>query len=152
MFQKRINHLLGDLPGVETDIDDTLVWGSSQEEHDEPLKAVLNRCEQINLTLNKEKCQFTVSEVSYIDHILNTKGVQPDPEKVRAIQDMLPPVDKKGGQTTRYYQLLDKIHTEHVDIIHPICELLKSDTKFDGKNHKEKLSMRSSKFFLPLQY
>ena len=57
---------------------------------------VLNRREQINLTLNREKCQFRVPEVSHIVHILNAKGVQPDSEKVRAIQDMPPPVDKKG--------------------------------------------------------
>ena len=86
---------MGDLPGVETDIDDILIWGCSQEEHNEPLKAVLNRCEQINLTVNKEKRQFTVSELSYIRHILNTKGVQPNPEKVRAIQDMPSPVTKR---------------------------------------------------------
>ena len=35
VFQKRMNQLLGDLPGVEADIDDILVWGTSQEEHDE---------------------------------------------------------------------------------------------------------------------
>ena len=29
VFQKRMNQLLGDLPGAETDIDDILVWGSS---------------------------------------------------------------------------------------------------------------------------
>ena len=66
---------------METNIDDFLVWGTSQEEHDEQLEAVLKRCEEINLTLNKEKCQFRVPEVTYIGHILNSKGVQPDPEK-----------------------------------------------------------------------
>ena len=95
VFQKRMNQLLGDLPGVETDIDDILVWGTSQEQHDERLEAVLKRCEQINLTLNKEKCQFRVPEVTYIGHILNAKGVQPDSEKVTAIQEMPPPIDNK---------------------------------------------------------
>ena len=91
-----MNHLLGDLPGVKTDIDDILLRGSSQEEHDKRLEAVLNKCEQINLSLNKGKCQFRVPEVSYIGHVLNAKGVQLDPEKIRAIQDMQPTVDKKG--------------------------------------------------------
>ena len=103
VFQKRMSQLLGDLPRVETDIDDILVWGTSQEEHDERLEAVLKRCEQINLTLNKEKCTFRVQEVTYIDHTLNAKGVQPDSEKVRAIQDMPPQVDKGGGETTRHH-------------------------------------------------
>lgn len=32
IFQKSMNQSFGDLPGVETDIDDILVWGSSNEE------------------------------------------------------------------------------------------------------------------------
>ncbi len=131
VFQKRMNQLLGDLPGVETDIDDILVWGTSQEEHDERLESVLKRCEQINLTLNKEKCQFRVPEVTYIGHTLNAKGVQPDSEKIRAIQDMPPPVDKKGVErllgTINY---LAKFIPNMSSITHPIRELLKSDNKF----------------------
>ena len=34
VFQKRMSQLLGDLPEVETDIDDILVWGTNQKEHD----------------------------------------------------------------------------------------------------------------------
>ena len=43
IFQKQISQLLGDLPGMETDINDILVWGKSKEEHDQRLKAVLRR-------------------------------------------------------------------------------------------------------------
>ena len=75
VFQKRMSQLLGDLQGVETDIDDILVWGANQEEHDKRLIAVLDRCEKINLTLNREKCQFSVPKVSYIGHILSADGV-----------------------------------------------------------------------------
>ena len=92
VFQKCISQLLGGLPGVETDIDDILVWGKSKEKHDQRLHAVLKRCEEIN-PLNKDKCQLGVSEVTYIGHILNAKGVQPDPEKVKAIQNMPAPQD-----------------------------------------------------------
>ena len=91
IFQKRMSQLLGDLAGVETDIDDILVWGTSKEEHDSRLAAVLKRCEEVNLTLNKDKCVFGVPEVSYIGHILNATGVKPDPSKVRAITNMPPP-------------------------------------------------------------
>ena len=74
VFQKRMSQLLGDLQGVETDIDDILVWGSNQEEHNICLMAVLDRCEKINLTLNQEKCQLSVPRVSYIGHILYKCG------------------------------------------------------------------------------
>ena len=34
VFQKHITQVFGDLPGVETDIDDILVWGTTKMEHD----------------------------------------------------------------------------------------------------------------------
>ena len=139
VFQKRMNQLLGDLPGVETDIDDILVWGTNQEEHDERLEAVLNRCEQINLILNKEKCQFRVPEVTYIGHILNDKGIQPDPEKVRAIQDMPPPVNKKGverllGRINYLAKFIPNMST----VTHPMRTLLKSDVTFAWEEPQRK--------------
>lgn len=48
IFQKRMIQSFGDLEGVETDIDDMLVWDKT-EEH---LKRLL--------TLNVEKCKFGV--------------------------------------------------------------------------------------------
>ena len=127
-----MSQLLGDLAGVEMDIDDILVWGTSKEEHDSRLTAVLKRCEEVNLTLNKDKCVFGVPEVSYIGHILNATGVKPDPSKVRAITNMPPPYDKKGVErllgTINY---LAKFIPNMSTITHLIRELLKSDTIFE---------------------
>ena len=46
----------GDLPGIETDIDDILVWGKTMEDQNKHLEAALHRCPTIGLTLNKDKC------------------------------------------------------------------------------------------------
>ena len=101
-FQKLLSQLLGDLPGVETDIDDILIFGRSKEEHDKQLYAMLKRYGEINLTLNKEKCQLGVSEVTYIGHTLNAKGIQLDIMKVyKAIQNMPAPKDKQGVERLR---------------------------------------------------
>ena len=59
MYQKRISQLFEDIEGVETDIDDILIWGRSKEEHDQHLKMALKRCEDIGLTLNEDKCVQT---------------------------------------------------------------------------------------------
>ena len=131
VFQKRMSQHFGDLEGVETDIDDILVWGSSKKEHDERLRKVLQRCEEINLTLNKEKCEFGVKEVTYIGHKLSAKGVEPDAEKVRAIQDMPAPTDKKGVErllgTINY---LAKFIPNVSEVTAPIRELIRKDTVF----------------------
>ncbi|CAC5365633.1 unnamed protein product [Mytilus coruscus] len=86
--------------GVETDIDDILVWGTTRKEHDDRLRSVLNRCQEVGLTLNAEKCKFPVKEMTYIEHTLSADGVRPDQEKVRAIKEMPAPTDKKMCTTT----------------------------------------------------
>ena len=54
VFHKRLHELLGDLPGVETDVD-VLVWRRTQQEHDERLVNPLQRTRECNLKLNPDK-------------------------------------------------------------------------------------------------
>ena len=81
--------------GVETDIDDILIWDRAKEEHDQHLKMALKRCGDIGLTLNKDKCVIGTSLVAYIGHILTADGVKPDESKVKAVLEMPAPTDKK---------------------------------------------------------
>lgn len=49
-----------------------------------------------DLKLNRKKCQFGVTEITFIGEELSAKGVEPDPAKIQALVDMPPPSDKKG--------------------------------------------------------
>ena len=88
IFQRTMNHILEGLDGVEVIMDDILVWGATQDEHDQRLELVLKRIESKNLKLNPSKCRFKVKEVTYIGHVLSEKGVSPDPRKVEAVRGM----------------------------------------------------------------
>ena len=68
VYQKRISQIFENLEGVETDIDDIIIWGQT-EEHNRRLEAVLRKCEEVGLTLNPEKCQFRMKEVTYIGQV-----------------------------------------------------------------------------------
>lgn len=139
VFQKRIATHFGDLPGVETDIDDILVWGESKSELKERLTKTLDRCKQINLTLNSDKCEFCVQQVSYVGHILTPEGVKPDGDKIRAIAEMPPPTDKKGVErllgTVNY---LAKFVPNMSTITQPIRNLLQKDVVFEWSAEQEK--------------
>lgn len=80
---------------------------------------------------NKEKCRFRMTEVNYIGHKLTQNGVEPDPEKVKAIVEMPPPQDKKGIErllgTVNY---LAKFIPNMSTITEPIRSLLKKDVDF----------------------
>ena len=92
---------MSDLPGVETNIDDILVWGRTQEEHDERLKNTLRRAQECNLKLNPDKCKIRFTEVLYIGHVLSQDGVKPDSTKLEAITSMPPPEDKHAVKLLR---------------------------------------------------
>ena len=92
-FQRRMTDLLRGLEEVICLIDDVLVHGRTQEEHDERLALVLHRLLESGMILNKEKCKFSCSRVNFLGQTLSGSGIQPDPEKVVAIQKLGAPTD-----------------------------------------------------------
>ncbi|CAB4008940.1 Hypothetical predicted protein [Paramuricea clavata] len=94
--QKAMDHLLEGYP-CEVIVDDILVWGSTEAEHDKNLLKVRDRIREINLKLKWDKCKFKVKEVGYVGH-LTAEGLKPDPEKVRAIVEMQTPKNVKDLQ------------------------------------------------------
>ena len=94
-----MSEMFEDIEGVEVIVDDLLIWGETEMEHDERLRKVLERTCLRNLKLNKEKSQkINLSEIHYIRHILNKEGLKPDPEKVKAICMMKSPESKEELQ------------------------------------------------------
>ena len=79
------------LKGVVCQIDDILVFGSCQEEHDERLHVVLKRLQQQNVTLNPDKCEFSKKSITFLGQVIDQEGIRPDPNKVQAIAKMITP-------------------------------------------------------------
>ena len=52
--------------------------------------------EDKGIKLNREKLQLRLKEVAYMGHVLSADGLQPDPEKVKAIREMPTPTDKQS--------------------------------------------------------
>jgi transposase InsO family protein len=98
IFHRIMSELFSHIDGVIVYIDDIIVIGSNQEEHDIRLKKVFNRAREVNLKLNKDKCNFGANEVKFLGHIFNGQGVKPDNDKVRAIVDMPSPKSVKDLQ------------------------------------------------------
>ena len=82
--------ILEGLEGVVCLIDDVLVIGKDEAEHDTRLMQVLERLESVGVTLNREKCAFRQSSVKFLGHLIDD-GVRADPEKTSAIRDMETP-------------------------------------------------------------
>ena len=72
-------------------MDDVLVNGKDQEEHDARLEAVLQCLKSAGVTLNREKCEFSKAKVVFLGHLIDAEGIHPDPKQTAAIAQMKPP-------------------------------------------------------------
>jgi len=98
VFHKIVHNMFSHIQGVNTMMDDVVIWGSTQEEHDTRLKEVLEIARKANLKLNRDKCEFNVNQLTFIGDLISEQGVQPDPRKVTAIMNMERPQNKQDVQ------------------------------------------------------
>ena len=91
VFQRHMNEILSGLPGVLCHVDDILVFGATPSEHDDRLRAVLERIKGAGITLNAEKFQFSQTRITFLGHVIDHHGISPDPRKTAAILAMKPP-------------------------------------------------------------
>jgi len=139
VFQKRMTQEYERLEGVEVVYDDILVHGSTQEEHDERLKAALQCTREAGIKLNGAKCKFGLPEVTYLGRVISGEGVKPDPEKIKDILDMPKPTDKAGVQRILgMINFLAKFIPNMSAITQPLRILLIKDAEFTWTQQQDK--------------
>ena len=112
--------------------DDVCVLGKSYEDHRETLLEVFRLLRERGLTLDPKKSKFGFSQVQYLGHVLDARGVTPDPKKCALIRDIQPPRNVKQLQrflgSANYYKRFSKGYSQ---IARPLFELLKKDVKYE---------------------
>ena len=113
------------------------------EEHDLRLDALLERLEQYNLTLRKEKCQFGVPQVKWFGSIYSKQGMSPDPEKVEMIQKWPRPQSraevKSFLQTVQFSAVFMRPGQgrTYSDVTRPLRKLTNMNVKFSWSQECE---------------
>ncbi len=90
-FQKKMQQILEGQEGQLSIIDDVLVHGKTKHEHDTRLRSVMKKFNNVGVTLNPEKCEFAKKKVKFAGYLVSEKGIEIDPEKLEAVQDLTPP-------------------------------------------------------------
>lgn len=72
-------------------VDDMVVSSKNVDDHIKHLMIILTRMREVGLTLRLDKILFAREEIPFLGFILSTKGVRPDPEKIRAILEIPEP-------------------------------------------------------------
>lgn len=126
-----MNETYEDLQGVMAIVDDILIYGKTKQEHNENLRAMLQRSRERGVKLNPEKSVVCATEVSYFGHLITKDGVKPDPAKIAAIKDMKPPKDKGELETILgMVNYLSKFAPGLASINAPLRHLLKESSEF----------------------
>ncbi|CAH2105722.1 unnamed protein product [Euphydryas editha] len=77
LFQKILEKILLKCDGAINFIDDILIYGRTEQEHDLRLQKVLQVLKENNVLLNNDKCLYKVKQVSFLGHELTSEGVRP---------------------------------------------------------------------------
>ena len=91
MFQKVLEQILSDCPNTINFIDDIIIAGKTEREHDEALEKVLHKLKQCGILLNQAKCAFKLNEIAFVGHLFNKDGMTASPDKIDAIKTFRPP-------------------------------------------------------------
>ncbi len=111
VFQQCIWEALEDCPGSIPYIDDVLVYGKMQQEHDCNLEQVLQALHSKNFHLQLPKCLFWQVSVPFLGHVLSGKELKPSPSTVAAITDA--PTPQTAQQLNSFLGLI----TFYIDFI-----------------------------------
>ncbi|GKC49726.1 putative reverse transcriptase domain-containing protein [Tanacetum coccineum] len=72
-------------------IDDILIYSKSKEEHEELLKLILELLKKEELYAKFSKCDFWLSKVQFLGHVIDRDDVHVDPAKIESIKDWASP-------------------------------------------------------------
>jgi len=136
-FERKLHEHLDDLPGIIVLRDDILVVGNgetqeqAEQNHDQNLKRLLERARKVNLRLNSSKMCLRQPEVKFMGHIISKEGLKPDPDKVKAVENMPKPTSKKELLSLLgFVNYLAKFLPKLSEVTQPLRDLTAKEAKF----------------------
>ncbi|GKB91510.1 putative reverse transcriptase domain-containing protein, partial [Tanacetum coccineum] len=84
-------------------IDDILIYSKSRKEREGHLKLILKLLTDEELYAKFSKCEFWLSKVQFLGHMIDSEGIHVDPTKIESIKDWASP-----KTPTEIHQFLEK--------------------------------------------
>lgn len=136
LFQKVMESIVAGLEGVVIYLDDVLVTGRNQTEHDIRLKALLSCVQHHGILLNEKKCVYNVSQIEFVGHVLSSSGIRPTESRIAAIERFREPRNISElrsflGLVTYVGRFIPSL----ADKTEPLRKLLRTGEKFIWKQH-----------------
>jgi hypothetical protein len=113
-------------------IDDILSFSKMEEEHEKHLRMVLEKLRSNRLYAKFSKCEFWLTEVTFLGHVIYAGGIAVDPSKVKDVLNWMPPTNASEIRSflglAGYYRWFIKDFSK---IAKPMTRLLKKNKDFD---------------------
>lgn len=129
-FQKTMQTILKDLPGVQNYVDDIIINGDSKDIHDQHLQAVLQPLTDAGLQINCNKSCFGQTSVPFLGHVVSKEGLHPSPDHLTAVSEASIPKDVAAlrsflGLTSWFSKFLPNDAT----LVEPLRQLLRTNAQ-----------------------
>ena len=112
-------------------IDDILIYLENEADHAEHLRIVLSKLREHMLYAKFSKCEFWLSKVPFLGHILSRDGISVDPSKVQEVMDWKAPTSVHEVWSflglVGYYR---RFIPDFSKIAKPMTRLLQKDEKY----------------------
>ncbi|GKD37474.1 reverse transcriptase domain-containing protein [Tanacetum coccineum] len=109
-----------------------------KEEHAEHLKLILELLKKEELYAKFSKCEFWLSKVQFIGHVIDSEGIHVDPAKIKSIKDWASP--KTPTEICQFLGLVGyyrRFIKGFLKIAKPMMKLTQKNVKFDWSEKAE---------------
>ena len=132
-FQRLMQHILRGLSWkiCLLYLDDIIIYSKTFDEHIQHISQVFDRLREANVKLKPSKCYFAREKVEYLGHIVSSEGIQPNPNKIKAVSEYPVPQKVKDVRSflglATYYRRFVK---DFARIARPLHNLTRKAVKF----------------------
>ncbi|GJR59583.1 putative reverse transcriptase domain-containing protein, partial [Tanacetum coccineum] len=91
-------------------IDDILIYSKSRKEHEGHLKLILKLLKEEELYAKFLKCEFWLSKVQFLGHVIDSEGIHVDPAKIESIKDWASPKTPTEIRSENFVVYCDASH------------------------------------------
>uniref|UniRef100_A0A2N9G1W1 Uncharacterized protein n=1 Tax=Fagus sylvatica TaxID=28930 RepID=A0A2N9G1W1_FAGSY len=127
-YQRLVNKMFHDQIGrnVEVYVDDMLVKSKKDDNHLADLRETFQALRKYNMKLNPAKCVFGVSSGKFLGFMVSQRGIEANPDKIKAILEMSPPKTVKEVQSlTGKAAALNRFVSRSTDKCLPFFKILR---------------------------
>ncbi|GJS59508.1 hypothetical protein Tco_0654292 [Tanacetum coccineum] len=119
-------------------IDDILIYSKTKEEHDAHLRLVLELLKKEELYAKFSKCDFWLSKVQFLGHVIDSEGIHVDPAKIESIKEWESPktpteIHQFLGLAGYYRRFIEGFSK----IARPMTKLTQKSVKFNWGEKEE---------------